>query len=51
MMKDEKAGTLSVGIKQMIMAISAVLMLMGLPLSINLLCAASSDFSGYRHSL
>jgi hypothetical protein len=47
MMKDEKAGTLSVGIKQIIMAISAVLMVMGLPLSLTLLCAASSDFSGY----
>jgi RsiW-degrading membrane proteinase PrsW (M82 family) len=46
-MKDEKAGTLSVGIKQIIMAISAVLMVMGLPFSVNLLCAAVSDFSGY----
>jgi RsiW-degrading membrane proteinase PrsW (M82 family) len=47
MMKDEKEGTLSVGIKQIIMVISAVLMVMGLPLSLTLLCAASSDFSGY----
>lgn len=49
MMKDEaeiaKVHIIPVGWKQTIMTVSIILILIGLPLSINYLCAATSDFS------
>jgi RsiW-degrading membrane proteinase PrsW (M82 family) len=46
-MKDDAESAVSAGMKQTLMAISVILMVIGLPLSINLLCAMTSDFSGY----
>ncbi len=50
-MNNKMESETSVGFKRMVMAISGILMLIGLPLSANLLCALSSNYFQYGNML